>query len=366
MSLDTLPLLQPAYKLSTRADSVFGSLLGGLQCGECVEIAGEAGCGKSFLAATLCIEVASALASSQSSAFSGIYYIKLEDASAQSLPLIAKTNQEQGTFPPGLSADEVLSRIRVVDTVKVAALVGGAMETTVSRITSPELLFLLIQQLLGQGTSNVGQAEQVSAGNAAVADRSSAPTRAEAPALYVFDTLATVLRAGDIDPAARASRDSEQVAYSQTILRLGALLQRLALSKKAVVLVVNQAADTMTEDGVLSGQLPLPGSCCPRLFSAVSDGRWVHPAMGSVWEYCIKTKILLVNPRGQKATESYAASVASSADATGATTSSSSSLPGTARLAFVLSSNRVPPRVVVYSIGPLGARAVGEARDILK
>lgn len=367
MALDCMPLLKPAYHFSTNADSVFGSLLGGLCSGECVEVAGEAGCGKSFLAATLCIQAALGVGTSPGVARPNIYYIKLEDASVVSLTPIVKALQERDLLG-GLSANDILDRIRVIRRVNVlTAQSAGRREVAELQITSPELLLTLIQQLVDHGPDAMGAAPAV---QSAVQEDAAAGTTASAmyaasgaPTLYVFDTLAAVLRAGDMDKDDKGQREPESSMYAgQLSFRIGSALQKLAVTRNAVVVVVNQAADSMTEDGLLSGQLALPGSCCPRLLSAVSEGKWVRPALGSAWEYGIKTKVLLVNPRGQKASDSYATSAAASAS----TSHSEGALPGSARLAYVLSSNRVSPKAVVYTVGPLGVRTVGAARDIIK
>jgi RecA/RadA recombinase len=125
--------------------------------------------------------------------------------------------------------------------------------------------------------------------------------------LIVIDSVAALhrdllSRAGGFDAPERA----------RGLLSLSATLKGFNKAFHVAVVAVNQVSDVIGRDAELeaaqmcgpASPLALPGreaaaSTLAREMSAVfTNGRWIRPALGLVWDSCVTTRIMMTRPRG--------------------------------------------------------------------
>lgn len=173
--------------------------------------------------------------------------------------------------------------------------------------------------------------------------------------LVVVDSVAGALR-GDLGGGDAPER-------SQRLFSLAAALLRLNADTGCGCLVTNQVADVVEAAGGGSSSSGTSQSaalaacaaqglrCVPRLLCAYSGGRWIRPCLGLAWDAACTHRALMVAPReGEQAAAAAAAGGGGGGRGGG----------GGGRTIYLLSSPALPACALAYRITTEGLRSTGE------
>jgi len=252
LSLLSAPAFLPLGDASL--DALFGGR--GLPLRGLVEIAGEAGSGKTALAMVVALRAAAARGGDAL-----ILNTEGPFPAARLLELAAGVAAAEGGG--AARAAELAARVRIADVADAPAL-EAALEALAARCAR------------GGG---------------------GAP-----PAAVVVDSIAAPLRAemgGAADAPERA----------RFLLAAAAALLRINAEAGAAAVAVNQVADVVAEDGggggggaALAAAAAAGARCVPRRAAVWSGGRWVRPALGPAWDAATTHRIVLARgPGGARA-----------------------------------------------------------------
>lgn len=132
--------------------------------------------------------------------------------------------------------------------------------------------------------------------------------------LLIIDSIGALYRSDNTDDFEKDKRKT----LSHHLHSLAAQLRNINRDYRVGIIVMNQAADVMQDmmcDNFFVAETH-GYKCIPAKSAVRSGNRWIRPALGSPWDGCVNTRIVLSNPRGTKTSQYHTDSSISTGSAT--------------------------------------------------